>query len=172
MSRTVTIVVGNPKRQSRTRAIAESLMAELLGDWADEYDVGVVDLADHASEMFAWPSDVLAAIASRVAASDLVVVASPTYKASFTGLLKAFLDRYQTKALQDVDVIALMTGADDRHSLTPSTSLVPLLSELGAQVVGPGLYFVTADMDRVADEVRAAAGDLRRVLSAQPLLAR
>ncbi|MEV8610856.1 NAD(P)H-dependent oxidoreductase [Amycolatopsis sp. NPDC051373] len=65
---------------------------------------------DHSAEIFAWPSEVMSALTERVAGSDLVVIASPTYKATYTGLVKAFLDRYAAGALAGVTAIPVMTG--------------------------------------------------------------
>ena len=87
-----------------------------------------------------------------MAASDLVVVASPTYKATFTGLLKAFLDRFGNNALAATVAVPVMTGAAPIHALAPEVFLRPLLIELGASVPSRGL-FVTEDKFEELDEV-------------------
>lgn len=87
-----------------------------------------------------------------------MVVATPTYKATYTGLLKSFLDRYPADGLKDVCAVPLMTGADRTHSMAPEVNLSPLLVELGAIVPVRGLYFETPLMAR-ADEVLAAWGE-------------
>ena len=61
-----------------------------------------------------------------------MVVASPTYKATYTGLLKSFLDRYGNNALAATTCVPLMTGAAPIHALAPEAYLRPLLVELGA----------------------------------------
>jgi FMN reductase len=155
MTISATIGVGNPKSQSRTLLVAETLVAKLLGSAAA--DVQVIDLAAHAGEIFTWPSEPMAALNARVAASDLVAFASPTYKATYTGLLKAFLDRYPANGLAGVIAIPVMTGADQSHSMGPSVNLAPLLTELGAIVPGRGLYFVTSQLDRLDEIAEAAA---------------
>ncbi|MDX3696552.1 NAD(P)H-dependent oxidoreductase [Streptomyces europaeiscabiei] len=150
-----TIVVGNPKPASRTRQVAEALLDRLVKDDADRH---VIDLAEYSAQIFEWPSEVMSALNERVAGSDLVVIASPTYKATYTGLLKAFLDRYAAGALTGVTAIPVMTGADLGHSMGVDTHLAPLLTELGAVVPGRGWYFVTSSMDRLdplADEAAA-----------------
>ena len=146
----ISIIVGNPKPASRTRTIAEGLVDRLVD--AAEHDVTVVDLADHAGQIFAWPSEELSELGRIVAESDLIVVASPTYKATYTGLLKGFLDRYAADALHGAVAIPVMTGADLTHSMGPDVNLRPLLVELGASVPTRSLYFVTSHMDRL-DEV-------------------
>jgi FMN reductase len=150
----ITVVAGNPKPQSRTLQVALRLVEHLApGGPAPE----VVDLAEHADELFAWPSETMAALNEQVATSDLVVLASPTYKATYTALLKAFLDRYAAGGLAGVTVIPVMTGGDLTHAMGADSHLVPLLLELGAVVPGRGLYFVTSQMDELDSIVAEAA---------------
>lgn len=155
----ITIVVGNPKPQSRTRRIAEMLIESLFPD--NQIDLQVIELCDHTDEIFKWPSPQMATLTQHVADSQLVVFASPTYKASYTGLLKVFLDRYPANGLHGVTAIAVMTGADFSHSLTPTFTLNSLLFELGATVPIRGLYFNTAQFDQVNKLVSDAAEVVR-----------
>ena len=135
----VAVVVGNPKPRSRTYESALTLADRLGG--ADL----VVDLADHASELFDWSSATVGSLVEQVAGSQLVVVASPTYKATYTGLLKAFLDRFPHQGLGGVTAIPLMLGASHVHALAPEHGLRPLLVELGASVPTRGLYVLDAE---------------------------
>jgi FMN reductase len=155
MALKATIVVGNPKPRSRTLKVAETLVEKLLVEGS--YELEVIDLADHTAEIFAWPSEEMAALNARVAESDLAVFASPTYKATYTGLLKAFLDRYPANGLSGVTAIPVLTGADLTHSMGPTVNLAPLLVELGATVPGRGFYFVAGQMDRLDEIVESAA---------------
>jgi FMN reductase len=150
-----TIVVGNPKPRSRTLKVAETLVEKLLADGS--YDLEIIDLAEHTAEIFAWPSDEMAALNARVAESDLAVFASPTYKATYTGLLKAFLDRYPANGLAGVTAIPVHTGGDLTHAMGPTVNLAPLLVELGAIVPGRGFYFVAGQMDHLDELVEMAA---------------
>jgi FMN reductase len=159
MTLAVTVVVGNPKPASRTLQVAVSLVEHLVEPGS--YDLSVIDLAEYVDQIFAWPSETMAGLNQRVADSDLVVVASPTYKATYTGLLKAFLDRYPAGGLQGVVAIPVLTGADLSHSMGPDVNLAPLLVELGAVVLGRGLYFVSGHMDQLDEIVAQAADDYR-----------
>ncbi|MBZ5739511.1 NADPH-dependent FMN reductase [Nocardioides mangrovi] len=159
MTLTVTVVVGNPKPASRTLKVAVSLVEHLLEP--DSYDLEVIDLAEYADQMFDWPSETLAELNQRVADSDLAVFASPTYKATYTGLLKAFLDRYPAGGLHGVTAIPVHTGADLSHSMGPDVHLAPLLTELGAVVLGRGVYFVAGNMDQLDEIIGKAAADYR-----------
>jgi FMN reductase len=144
---TVSIVVGNPKRNSRTLLVARTLIEKMLAPGS--YRLNVVDLAEFASQIFEWPSETMKVLTQTVAASDLVVVASPTYKATYTGLLKSFLDRYPHNGLRGVTAIAVMTGADQRHAMAPDMHLRPLMVELGAVLPTKSLFFMATQMDRM-----------------------
>lgn len=157
MTLQISIVVGNPKPQSRTLHVAQTLVDKLFDTTA--HDVEVIDLAGHTDEIFAWPSGKMDRLNAQVASSDVAVFASPTYKASYTGLLKAFLDRYGANGLAGVTSIPVLTGADLAHSMGPTVNLAPLLTELGAIVPGRGFYFVVENMDRVGEIVQAAADE-------------
>lgn len=143
-------LVGNPKPGSRTFTLAQSLAFSLV---EAEDTVVTIDLAEHAEKMFQWPSEDLVELTELVAKSDLIIVGSPTYKATFTGLLKSFLDRYPTRGLENVCAIPLMTGADKGHSMAPDVNLRPLLVELGAILPTRAFYFETSQMDRMENIV-------------------
>jgi FMN reductase len=161
----VAVVVGNPKPGSRTLRVA-SAVSDALDLPGAPATRTTLDLADVAVELFDPLSATVPRLLDEVAASDLVVVASPTYKATYTGLLKAFLDRYGNNALDTTVAIPVMTGAAPIHALAPEVFLRPLLIELGASVPSRGL-FVTEDRFEDFDEVVA-----EWALRARPVIVR
>jgi FMN reductase len=159
----IAVVVGNPKAGSRTLRVAQAtadILADRLGDTTQRL---VVDLADVAAELFDYPSETVDCLLASVAASDLVIAASPTYKATYTGLLKSFFDRYGNNALAGTVAVPVMTGAAPIHALAPELHLRPLLVELGATTPTRGLYVTEAqfdDLDGVIGAWADAAGPL------------
>lgn len=140
----VGVVVGNPKAGSRTRTVAETVAgaaAEAVGLGGERI---VADLAELAGEVFDGSSADMKAAVDAIAGCRLVVVASPTYKASFTGLLKAFLDWYPTTGLRGVVAVPVMVGAGAHHALAVEVHLRPVLVEIGATLPTRGLY-ITED---------------------------
>jgi FMN reductase len=135
------IVVGNPKPQSRTYEAARFLVEHLTGRQPD----AAIDLIDFGAALLDWSDPAVGAAITTVKSSDLVVFASPTYKASYTGLLKLFLDRIGGGSLRGVTAIPLMLGGDLRHSLAPEVFLKPVLAELGATTPTRGLFVIEAD---------------------------
>jgi FMN reductase len=138
---TVAVVVGNPKPRSRTYQAAV-LVADKLGGKPPDL---VVDLVDLGAALLDGANLDVAAIIAELQSCSLVVVASPTYKATYTGLLKLFLDRIGTGALTGVTAVPLMLGGDMRHSLAPEVFLKPVLVELGASCPTPALFLPESD---------------------------
>jgi FMN reductase len=86
----ITTVVGNPRIGSRTRLAADAVaasIADLARAQGRAVDLDVLELAELMGELFAFPSEPSDAAVARARASDVLVVASPTYKATYTGLL-------------------------------------------------------------------------------------
>ena len=137
------VLVGNPKPGSRTLSAAVSLARRVTGTDPDL----VVDLAEVGPGLLAWGDPTVAGRVAQVCAADLLVVASPTYKATFTGLLKLFLDQLPGQALRGVTAVPLMLGAGPGHALAPEVGLRPVLSELGASVPARGLYVLDTAYD-------------------------
>jgi FMN reductase len=155
----VAVVVGNPKAGSRTLRVALAVADSLAHRLKDASDRVVVDLAEVATELFDPGSHRVNDLLSEVAGSDLIIVASPTYKATYTGLLKAFLDRYPNNALGSAVAVAVMTGAAPIHALAPEVHLRPLLVELGATAPTRSLYVTEQQFDDL-DAVIGAWADL------------
>jgi FMN reductase len=159
----IAVVVGNPKPGSRTLRVAQAV-ADGLGDrLRHNGERLVVDLADVAAELFDPRSQAVADLLASVAASNVLIVASPTFKATYTGLLKSFFDRYGNNALSGTVAVPVMTGAAPMHALAPEVFLRPLLVELGATTPTRGIYVTEQqfdDLDGVIGAWADAAGPL------------
>jgi FMN reductase len=150
---TVAVVVGNPKARSRTLEVASRVAdAAVNATGLHAAERVTVDLADLGSQLFDWGSSEVRAAVDSVRHSALAIVASPTYKASYTGLLKSFLDWFSTTDLLGVTVVPVMVGAGRDHALAVEVHLRPVLVELGATLPTRGLY-VTEDTLDVIDDV-------------------
>jgi FMN reductase len=139
----VAVVVGNPKPRSRTYQAAHLVAERLAGRPAGLS----IDLTDLGPALLDWSDQGIADLVAAVQASDLVVVASPTYKASYTGLLKLFLDRFGTGSLSGVTAVPLMLGGHWKHALAADLLLKPVLVELGATCPTAGLFLLDSEWD-------------------------
>lgn len=93
--------------------------------------------------------------------SDLLVVATPVYKGSYTGLLKLFVDLLAQDALHEHAVILAATGGSDHHSLVIEHELRPLFGFFRAHTVPTGIYARGADFTdgELAEPLRAIIAD-------------
>jgi len=91
----VVVIDGNPQPASRTATVGRLLgerLAALVGVEADQVDV--VSLSGLGPALLRWGDESVAGAKAQVLGATVVVVATPTYKATYTGLLKLFLDRF------------------------------------------------------------------------------
>ncbi|WP_168787512.1 FMN reductase [Paraburkholderia aromaticivorans] len=149
----VVAVSGGLQRPSRTLVVVERLLA-VLGD-SQPIDVHLVELGEIASGLAGAvhraqvPADVEAHIKA-IESADLLVVASPVYRASYTGLFKHLFDLVHHEALFDVPVLLAATGGSDRHALVIDHQLRPLFSFFQARTLPIGVYASEADFSGYA----------------------
>jgi FMN reductase len=167
--RRVGVVVGNPKPRSRTLDVGVAVLraASEVSGLAGGEEL-IVDLAGVGPEVLDWSSERVGHLVGAVGGCSLLVVASPTFKASYTGLLKCFLDWFGTAGLRGVVTVPVMVGAGPAHALAVEVHLRPVLVEIGATLPTRGLYVTEADLARLDDVIAGwleeAAPALRRAL--------
>ncbi|GAB91234.1 NADPH-dependent FMN reductase [Gordonia rhizosphera] len=148
---TTTVVAGNPKPGSRTLDAATRLATSLSGEQPDH----VIDVVELGAGLLGWGDPAVKNAVDTVSSSNLVIFASPTFKATYTGILKLFLDQFATgEGLRDVTAVPLMLGAGPAHAMAPDLLLKPVLVELGATCPVAGLYLIDStytEDSRIAD---------------------
>jgi FMN reductase len=168
MSADLVVLVGNPRPGSRTRTLAELVARELAGVLEGLGDVSVLELAEIVGVSFGseparggWPAgDAFA----EVRAARVLVVATPTYKGTYTGLLKVFLDQYGAGALAGTVAVPVAVAAAPRHRRSVAAALTDLLSELGAAVPAPAVALLEADLAEARSLVSAWVAEHRGTL--------
>jgi FMN reductase len=98
----------------------------------------------------------------QVVSARLVVIATPIYKASFSGLLKTFLDLLPQDALRGKTVLALGTGGSAAHLLALDYALKPVLAALGARHILDAVYAIDAQFTPHAVHGHVAHDDVTR----------
>jgi len=135
------VVVGNPKPSSRTGEAAQ-IVARAVGAG----EIEVIEVSELGAGLLGWGDPAVAEAKKKVQAADLAVIASPTFKATYTGLLKLFLDQFEGRTgMAGVLAIPMMLGAGPAHALAADILLKPVLSELGAICPTQGLYLLDSD---------------------------
>jgi FMN reductase len=150
----VVTVVGNPRAGSRTAAAAASVAELLASELGTPYRIDeLVDLVTFAPAIFQGENaseqerTALEDAVDLVSSASVVVVATPVYKGSYTGLLKSFLDVLRPQALAGAVVVPVTVSAAPSHKLLADQHLRPVLAELGASTPVPGVILEERDLE-------------------------
>jgi FMN reductase len=149
---TVGVLIGNPRPFGRTTQIGREI-ADQTAHAIDGSVEHVVELGTHGPDVLNPDAEPVNDDVQTLGRLDLIVVASPTYKATYTGLLKSFLDRYNTRGLAGVVAVPVMVGGTSQHSLAVEVHLRPLLVELGAVVPTRGLFVLDGELEQLSETV-------------------
>lgn len=150
----VVAIVGNPRAGSRTAAVAREAALRIAAHLRSG-PPRVVDLAETAAPFGPDAAERLARELRWVATAAAVVVASPTYKASYTGLLKAFLDLIPSSGLRGAVAVPVMTLGGPGHTLAADVHLRPVLLELDASLPTAALVVPEQALGNIAGAVDA-----------------
>ncbi|MFT8320843.1 MAG: NADPH-dependent FMN reductase [Bacillus sp. (in: firmicutes)] len=83
--------------------------------------------------------------------SDGVIFLTPVYKASYTGILKTYIDLLPQKGLKDKTVLPLVLGGTFGHLLVIDYALKPILSNLGAANILSGAFIIDTQVTKLQD---------------------
>ncbi|GAA1833740.1 hypothetical protein GCM10009682_60210 [Luedemannella flava] len=154
----IVVVSGNPRAGSRTSTLAGAVgdaIAERLGlDAPTTIEVGALG----AGLMTPGDEPTAAAVAA-LRGAEVLVVATPTYKGSYTGVLKVLLDQLPANALAGKRAVPVVTAGIAPQAEAAAALLAQLLAELGADVA-PGLPVVEARLPDAAALAKAYADAL------------
>ncbi|MBC6457659.1 NADPH-dependent FMN reductase [Actinomadura sp. HBU206391] len=161
---TILAISGSPSAISRTQGVLHHVERRLRDDGHTVTSLAVRELPAVPLLAGDKTDPAIRAVVDEIAAADALVVATPIYKAAYTGLLKALLDLLPQYAFAEKSVLPLATGGTTAHVLAIDYALRPVLTSLGTAHVAQG-YFV---LDRFltaagADEIvidRAAGAAL------------
>lgn len=148
----IVIVSGSPSALSRLERILYYLgdLAETEGYTVKHISVKDMDADDLLFANFTSPK--LKEITKTLETANGVIVGSPVYKASYSGVLKALFDILPQDILQNKYLLPVMTGGSSSHLLALEYALKPLLATMKAQNL-KGLYFQDSDIDKTTDNV-------------------
>lgn len=142
----VLLVAGSPSEKSRSAALLDGVQQRLRQRGAYVERLQIRDLSPQALILADFGHRSISQAIGRVAAADVLVVATPVYKAAYSGVLKVFLDLLSQTALEGKTVLPLATGGSPHHMLALDYALRPVLQSLGAKHILPGIYATDAQV--------------------------
>ncbi|PGT76582.1 NADPH-dependent FMN reductase [Bacillus sp. AFS040349] len=136
----VVMISGSPSVYSRLNGLLDSLVMTLNKRMISVDYIRVCQLPAEDLLHANFNSDPIKNANSLVEQADTVIIATPVYQASFSGLLKSYLDLLPQKALENKKILPVAIGGSKAHLLMIEYSLKPVLSVLGATHIEKGIY--------------------------------
>jgi FMN reductase len=145
---------GSLNASSRATTLAEHVLAQFTTRCGAQTElIRVMDLAHDLGKALdprRIPERIELAF-ERLARADVLVIASPIYKASYTGLLKHFLDLLDPKVLAGKVAVLAANGGSAHHGLVIEHQLRPLAGFFGLWTVPTSIYALDSDFKKSAD---------------------
>ncbi|KQO99637.1 FMN reductase [Leifsonia sp. Leaf264] len=167
----LTVLAAGLSQPSSTRLLADRLtdavVSRLRQVHGVDVEVSVVELRDVAKDVTnnlitGFPSPKLESVIEQVTHADGLIVATPIFSGSYSGMFKSFIDVLDPKSLDGMPVLLGATGGTARHSLAIEHALRPLFSYLHAVAVPTGVYAAAEDWGSATDSVGALTSRIER----------
>lgn len=143
----IVIVSGSPSSASSTDRVLHFLGYLAAGEGYAVKHISVKDVQADDLLFGNYNSPDIKAIESDIIAAKGVIIGTPVYKSSYSGVLKALIDLMPQDVLENKPTLPLMTGGSPSHLLALEYALKPLLASLKAQNL-KGLYVLSEQLDK------------------------
>ena len=150
----VVTIAGSPAAPSRCAAALDAAREVLERRGLSTASINLRDFPPEALLWARFDDPVVRHATGLVVQAQVVVVATPVYKAAYSGLLKAFLDLLPANALADKSVLPIATAGSLAHCLVLEYALKPVLAALGASTFLPAVCLLDGDFVREGDALR------------------
>ncbi|MBB3071039.1 FMN reductase [Paenibacillus baekrokdamisoli] len=147
----VVIISGSPNPISRLNGIVDHIEERLVSLGLDVRFLHVASLPAEDLILARFDSPSIVEANRIVAEADAIVIASPVYKAAYTGVLKTYLDLLPQKGLEGKVILPLFIGGTIAHLLAIDYALKPVLSALYARHITAGVYAVDKQITKTED---------------------
>lgn len=179
MTTRLAVITAGLTEPSSTRLLADRLTESVVralpaGDVVTEViEVREIahDLTNHVLTGFASPQ--LQVRLDAITEADALIVSTPIYTASYSGLFKMLVDVLPADSLRGKPVLLGATGGTARHSLAIDHALRPLFAYLGALVAPVAVFAASEDWGsveagRLGARIERAGADFVRIVGGAP----
>lgn len=156
----VLLIAGSPSERSRSAALLDRVGQQLSRRGALVERLLIRDLSPQALLLADFGHPSVVAATKQVERAQAIVVATPVYKAAYSGVLKVLLDLLPQTALKGKTVLPLATGGSPHHMLALDYALRPVLQSLGARHILPGVYATDAQVTLTPEDAYVIQPDI------------
>jgi FMN reductase len=147
----IVALAGSPSPASRSTGVLEHARTLLARHQIATTLIQVRDLPAEDLLFGRFDSPAIQQAGATLSEAQVVIVATPIYKAAYSGVLKAFLDLLPSQSLANKVILPIATGASPTHLLAIGYALNPVLAELGATTILGGMYILDSQIQRTDD---------------------
>lgn len=141
-------IQGSPSASSRSGSLLALAQSRLTSVASRAHQITVRELPAEALLHAQFDHPLIRQALAEVAQAQVVLIATPIYKAAYSGLLKSFLDLLPQDGLRGKTVLPLATGGSIAHLLALDYALKPVLSALGARDILDPVFATDAQIPR------------------------
>lgn len=161
----IALVIGSPTPGSRLFGLTGYVQHKLLGSGHTVEVIAASDLPAEDLLHANFGSRELQDALNVIGSADAVLLASPVFKAAYSGVLKAILDLLPQKAFRGKVVFPLFIGGSIAHLLAVDYALKPVVAALGGTHILGGVYAVESWITRLEGGGYELDADLKERLN-------
>lgn len=152
----IVLIGGSPSETSRGSAVITQLQSIIDAEGHTTTRIEAREIAPEALVHAQFEHPDIQKVYSDLEAADGVIIVSPVYKASYSGLLKSLLDLLARDALANKAVLPIVTGGTHAHVLVIDYALRPVLRALEAGTILPGRFILDAYVEKEGENIGVA----------------
>lgn len=147
----VTIISGSPSEQTRLNGVLNHVINYFHGVKNTPEIIHVRDLPPEDLIQAKFDSDEISKANKKVEDSNIIVILTPVYKASYSGVLKTYLDLLPQNSLEGKTILPIAVGGTYGHLLMIDYALKPVLNALGATHILKGLFVIDSQIKKLGN---------------------
>jgi len=147
----VTIISGSPSEETRLNGVLQDILNHFQVIGIAPKIINVRELPSEALIQAKFDSKEIIEANRIVENSNIIVILTPVYKASYTGVLKTYLDLLPQNGLEGKTILPIAVGGTFGHLLMIDYALKPVLTALGATHILKGAFILDSQIKKLGN---------------------
>lgn len=147
----ITIISGSANKKSRLNSLIHYAKWRLEEKGCDVSIINVTSLPPEDLIHANFNSKSIQSANDEVAEAKGIIIASPVYKTTYTGVLKAYIDLLPQKGFQNKIIASYFVGGTISNLLSIDYALKPLLASMGAKCFAENVFAIDDQIERIEE---------------------